>query len=236
VPDASALRARLADVRDRIARAAARAGRSPSSIRLLAVSKTFGADAVRAAAAEGQIDFGENKVQEAQAKRAETRDLKVVWHLIGHLQSNKAKKAAAEFDVIHSIDSVELLRKIDAAAAEAGRHIRLLAQADLAGEATKHGAREDELLPIFEAASSCRAVTLTGLMIIPPAVNSAEEARPWFRKLRDVRDRLLAQGIDSSRLTELSMGMSHDYEIAIEEGATIVRVGTAIFGGRTYEA
>jgi len=124
--------------------------------------------------------------------------------------------------------------KIDAAAAEAGRRITLLAQADLAGEATKHGAREDELLSIFEAAAGCSAVAMAGLMIIPPAVSSPEDARPWFRKLRDVRDRLLKQGVSPSQLTELSMGMSHDYEIAIEEGATIVRVGTALFGGRTY--
>jgi PLP dependent protein len=233
VHDPAVLRARLADVRDRIARAAARAGRDPSLVKLLAVSKTFSADAVRAAAADGQIDFGENKVQEAQLKRAATSDLRVVWHLIGHLQSNKAKKAAAEFDVIHSIDSADLVRKIDAAAVETGRRITLLAQADLAGEATKHGAREDELLPIFEAAAACQAVTMAGLMIIPPAVDSPEEARPWFRKLREVRERLLAKGVDPSRLTELSMGMSHDYEIAIEEGATIVRVGTALFGGRT---
>jgi len=225
--------ARLADVRDRIARAAVRAGRDPSTIRLIAVSKTFGADAVRAAAAEGQIDFGENKVQEAESKRAETRELPLVWHLIGHLQSNKAKKAAATFDVIQSIDSVDLVRKIDASAAALGRTITLLAQADLAGEATKHGAREDELPAIFQAAAGCTAVRIAGLMIIPPAVDDPEAARPWFRKLRDVRDRLIAQGIDRGRLTELSMGMSHDFEIAIEEGATMVRVGTAIFGGRS---
>ena len=230
--DPAVLRARLADVRDRIARAAARAGRDPSRIRLLAVSKTFGADAVRAAAAEGQIDFGENRVQEAEQKRAETRDLTIVWHLIGHLQSNKAKKAAAQFDVIHSIDSADLVRKIDAAAAALGRTVMLLAQADLAGEATKHGAREDELPSIFQAAAGCAAVKMSGLMIIPPAVDDPENVRSWFRKLRDVRDRLVAQGIDPGQLTELSMGMSHDYEIAIEEGATMVRVGTAIFGAR----
>lgn len=230
--DPAVIRARLADVRDRIARAAARAGRDPSHITLVAVSKTFGADAVRAAAAGGQIDFGENKVQEAQLKRAETRDLKIVWHLIGHLQSNKAKKAAAEFDVIHSIDSADLVTKLDAAAAAMGRRITLLAQADLAGEATKHGAREDELLSIFQAAAGCTAVRMSGLMIIPPAVANAEDARPWFRRLRDVRDRLIAQGVDRGQLTELSMGMSHDYEIAVEEGATMVRVGTAIFGAR----
>ena len=228
----SDISARLADVRDRIARAAARAGRDPSQITLLAVSKTFGADAVRAAAAAGQIHFGENKVQEAQAKRAETRDLTLVWHLIGHLQSNKAKKAAAEFDVIHSVDSADLVRALDAAARAAGRQIRLLAQADLAGEATKHGASEDALLSIFQAAGACTAVKMCGLMIIPPAVREAGDARPWFRKLREVRDRLLAQGVEPSRLKELSMGMSHDYEIAIEEGATMVRVGTAIFGAR----
>jgi pyridoxal phosphate enzyme (YggS family) len=231
VLDPAVLRSRLADVRDRIARAAARAGRDPSRITLIAVSKTFGADAVRAAAADGQIDFGENKVQEAQLKRAETGDLKIVWHLIGHLQSNKAKRAAAEFDVIHSIDSADLVRKVDAAAAAAGRKIALLAQADLAGEATKHGAREDELRAIFQAATGCTAIRMSGLMIIPPA-GDPEDARTWFRKLREVRDRLIAQDVDRGQLTELSMGMSHDYEIAIEEGATMVRVGTAIFGAR----
>jgi PLP dependent protein len=235
MPDAVLVRARLADVRDRIARAAARAGRDPSDITLIAVSKTFGADAVRAAAADGQIDFGENKVQEAQLKHAATPDLKIAWHLIGHLQSNKAKKAAAEFDVIHSIDSADLVRRLDAAAGALGRRIRLLAQADLAGEATKHGAREDELLSIFEAAAGCTAVQMSGLMIIPPAVGQPEDARPWFRKLRDVRDRLIAQGVEPGHLTDLSMGMSHDYEIAIEEGATMVRVGTAIFGGRLQD-
>jgi hypothetical protein len=228
----SVLRARLADVRERIARAAARAGRDPSHIKLVAVSKTFSADAVRAAAIEGQADFGENKVQEAQGKRAATRDLAIVWHLIGHLQTNKAKKAAIEFDWIHSIDSPDLVRKVDAAASAAGRHLTLLAQVDLAGEATKFGAREEELLSIFSAASECRAVKMAGLMIIPPAVERPEDSRVWFQKLREVRDRLLSTGVSREHLTELSMGMSHDYEIAVEEGATLVRVGTAIFGKR----
>src|SRR5215475_4324720 len=133
MPDSVVLRARLADVRDRIAHAAIRAGRDPSAVRLIAVSKTFSAEAVRAATAEGQIDFGENKVQEAQAKRAATHDLKIVWHLIGHLQSNKAKKAATEFDWIHSIDTPDLVRKIDAEASAFGRGLTLLAQVDLAG-------------------------------------------------------------------------------------------------------
>ena len=227
-----ALRARLADVRERIARAAARAGRDPSDVKLIAVSKTFGADAVRAAAAEGQLDFGENKVQEAQTKRAAAHDLSIVWHLIGHLQSNKARKAAAEFDCIHSIDSPDLVRKVDAGASAAGRQVTLLAQVDLAGETTKFGAREDELLPIFRAALECRSVRMRGLMIIPPAVENAEGARSWFQRLRQIRDQLAAAGVDREQLTELSMGMSHDFEVAIEEGATMVRVGTAIFGKR----
>lgn len=230
--DPAVLRARLADVRERIARAAARAGRDPSHIKLIAVSKMFSADAVRAAAAQGQVDFGENKVQEAQSKRGATSDLKLVWHLIGHLQSNKAKKAATEFDYIHSIDSPDLVRRIDAAASATGRRLTLLAQVDLAGEATKFGAREDELLAIFHAAGECRSVTMAGLMVIPPAVAEPEAARQWFRQLRDLRDRLAAAGVSRNQLAELSMGMSHDFEVAIEEGATMVRIGTAIFGTR----
>ena len=226
------LPARLADVRDRIARAAARVGRDPSGIRLVAVSKTFDAEHVRAAAQAGQIDFGENRVQEAQQKQAQTSDLPITWHLIGHLQSNKARKAAAEFDVIHSIDDPSLVRKIEDAAAEAGRRLELLVQVDLAGEPTKHGAREEALPAIFEAARGCVAVRLSGLMMLPPAAADPETARRWFRELLGVRDRLLARGVDGAMLAELSMGMSHDYEIAIEEGATLVRVGTAIFGTR----
>jgi pyridoxal phosphate enzyme (YggS family) len=228
-----ALRARLADVRARIARAAGRAGRDPAAVRLIAVSKTFPAENVRAAAAAGQIDFGENKVQEALLKMDATADLPLRWHLIGHLQSNKAKKAV-RFDAVHSIDGAALLQKLDETAAAAGRRIDLLVQVDLAGEATKHGAHEDELTAIFDAARSARSCRCVGLMIIPPAVDDPEAARPYFRQLRDVRDRLVARGVDASMLQELSMGMSHDFEVAVEEGATLVRVGTAIFGGRTY--
>jgi pyridoxal phosphate enzyme (YggS family) len=233
VIDAVALRARLEDVRARIARAAGRAGRDPASIRLIAVSKTFPAEFVRAAAAAGQIDFGENKVQEALVKMEQTADLALRWHLIGHLQSNKAKKAA-RFDVVQSIDEAALVRRLDEAAEAAARRIDLLVQVDLAGETTKHGATEDALAAIFEAARSARACRCVGLMIIPPAVDEPEAARPYFQALREVRDRLLARGVDASMLQELSMGMSHDFEVAVEEGATLVRVGTAIFGGRTY--
>ena len=224
--------ARLADVRARIARAAGRAGRDPASITLVAVSKTFPAEAVREAARAGHSHFGENKVQEALGKMDATRDLGVRWHLVGHLQSNKAKKAAL-FDVIHSIDSASLLTKIDEAAVALGRAPQVLVQVDLAGEATKFGATEDELPAIFEVARAARAVKTAGLMLIPPAVDEAEQARPFFTRLRELRDRLVAQGVDRSMLNELSMGMSHDFEVAIEEGATLVRVGTAIFGSRT---
>ncbi len=231
--DTVALRARLADVRARLARAADRAGRDPSSIRLIAVSKTFPAEYVRAAAEAGQVDFGENKVQEALAKMDQSSDLTLRWHLIGHLQSNKAKRAV-RFDLIHSIDAPALLQRLDEAATAAGRRLDLLVQVDLAGEATKHGAGEHELIAIFDAARSARSCCCVGLMTLPPAVQEPEAVRPYFRALREVRERLLARGVDASMLRELSMGMSHDFEIAVEEGATLVRVGTAIFGGRTY--
>ena len=231
--DAVALRTRLAGVRERIARAAARVGRDPSSVRLVAVSKTFDAEHVRAAADEGQIDFGENKVQDALEKIEGTADLSLRWHLIGHLQSNKARKAGARFDTIHSLDGAALGTRLEQAALDANRRLEVLVQVDLAGEPTKHGAQEDELLPIFEAGRGWRACRLAGLMILPPAVDDPDEVRPYFRALKSVRDHLLERGIERSMLTELSMGMSHDFDIAVEEGATLVRVGTAIFGDRS---
>ena len=231
--DAVALRARLADVRSRIERAAGRAGRDPASIRLVAVSKTFPADYIRALADAGQMDFGENKVQEALQKMDQLSDCAAVrWHLVGHLQSNKAKKAG-RFDVVHSIDSTGIVDKLDEAVSAAGRQLDMLVQVDLAGEATKHGAREEELATIFDAARTARAVRAVGLMLLPPAVGDPKGARPFFRALRDVRDRLLARGVAESQLSELSMGMSHDFEVAVEEGATLVRVGTALFGKRS---
>jgi PLP dependent protein len=222
----------LADVRSRIDAAARRAGREPASVTLVAVSKTFDADHVRAAWAAGQRDFGENKVQEAEQKMGATADLSAArWHLIGHLQSNKAKKAAA-FHVVQSVDSVDLLRRLDSAAEAQGTAPEVLIQADLAGEATKFGAAASDVETIARAALDCRAVRVTGLMLIPPWNENQEETRPWFARLRAVRDQLVAGGIPAEVLRHLSMGMSHDFEAAIEEGATIVRVGTAIFGKR----
>jgi len=225
---------RLNGVRDRIADAARRAGRLPSSVRLVAVSKTFPLESIRAAARSGQVDFGENKVQEAQAKILAAGSLPLRWHFIGHLQSNKARKAAALFDVIHSIDSVDLLRKVDEEVAEKDRQVEVLIQVDLAGELTKHGAPESELSAIIEAALGCKAVRLSGLMMLPPAVADPADARPYFAAVRDLRERYVAQGVPAANLTELSMGMSHDFEVAIEEGATMVRVGSEIFGARSY--
>ena len=223
----------LAEVRGRIDAAARRAGRDPAAVTLVAVSKTFSADHVRAAWNAGQRDFGENKVQEAEQKIAATTDLSGArWHLIGHLQSNKARKAAAPFAVIHSIDSVELLNRLDAAAAERGARPEVLVQADLAGEATKHGAASQEVEQLVRRALEARAVRLAGLMLLPPWNENQEVTRPWFVKLRGFRDRLIAEGIPAGALEHLSMGMSHDFEAAVEEGATLVRVGTAIFGKR----
>ena len=222
----------LADVRSRIQRAAQGAGRDPGDVRLLAVSKTFGLDHVRAAAAAGQEDFGENRVQEALQKIDGSADLKIRWHLIGTLQSNKVRKAVPRFSAIHSVDSRRLLDAIDAAATEAGTVPEVLVQVDLAGEATKHGApdgRSDGHRQGSRALPSARCV---GLMTIPPFFENPEDARPYFARLRDLRDTLLRRRYRPAMLRELSMGMSHDFEIAVQEGATMVRLGTAIFGKR----
>ena len=215
-----------------MAAAAGAAGRDPSSIRLVAVSKTFPIEAVREAYAAGQRDFGENRVQEGLQKIGETTDLTIRWHLLGHLQTNKARKAGPAFAMVQSVDSVELIQKLDAAAAETGRAPELLIQVDLAGEATKFGAPPAEVPRLFEAAGACGAALVVGLMTLPPVPDTPEDARPFFRRLRELRDEWLAAGVPASRLRELSRGMSGDFEVAIEEGATIVRVGTAIFGSR----
>jgi hypothetical protein len=221
----------LETVRARMAAAAGRAGRDPGEVALIAVSKTFGADHVRAAWAAGQREFGENKVQEALQKIEETTDIPVRWHLIGHLQSNKARKAAA-FVCIQSVDSVDLLQRLDAAAAAAGSTPEILVQVDLARETTKFGAPSDAAREVVDAALGCRALRLRGLMLLPPWSDDPEQARPWFRQLRELRQHWLADGVPRDALHHLSMGMSHDFEAAIEEGATMVRVGTAIFGKR----
>ena len=223
---------RLAEVRARIDAAARGAGRDPSTVRLVAVSKTFPLDAVRVAYAAGQRDFGENRVLEALEKIGASADLDARWHLLGHLQTNKARKAAPAFAMIQSVDSVDLLRRLDAAAADSGCAPELLVQVDLAGEATKHGAQAENVPAILEEAGRCRATRVVGLMTLPPLPDTPEDARPWFRQLRELREGWLQAGLPREMLREMSMGMSGDFEVAIEEGATIVRVGTAIFGAR----
>ena len=230
--DLSHIARNLEDVRSRLRTAAQQAGRSIEEVRLLAVSKTFDLDHVRAAVAAGQVDFGENRVQEALQKIDRSADLKIRWHLIGTLQSNKVRKAVPRFSAIHSVDSRRLLETIEAAAIDTGNTPELLVQVDLAGEATKHGAPEDEAMDIVRAAARCRSARCVGLMTIPPFFEQADRTRPYFARLRALRDTLLDEGLDPAMLRELSMGMSHDFEIAVQEGATIVRLGTAIFGKR----
>lgn len=232
---ATDIAARLERVRERMGEAALRAGRKPSEVRLVAVSKTFPIEAIREAYAAGQRDFGENKVQEALQKMDAGADMQIGWHLIGHLQSNKAKKAAARVGWIHAIDSADLLRRVDAAALAAGRTVEVLIQVDLALEEAKHGAPEASVPGIVDAASGLSAARLVGLMLLPPLAEDPEEARPWFRRLREARDRWVDGGVPLERLRELSMGMSHDFEVAIEEGATMVRVGSAMFGERSAQ-
>ena len=232
MPPGADIASNLEDIGRRLRAAAARSGRNPDDILLVAVSKTVPPDVVRAAAAAGQRHFGENRVQEGLDKIGATGDLPLEWHLIGHLQSNKAKKAASAFAWIHSIDSVELLRKVDSAAVEAGTRPRVLIQVDLAREATKFGADEATVGDIAKGAMDAKAVDLRGLMIVPPIAEDPEESRPWFRRVRDLRDALVSGGIPAANLAHLSMGMSHDFEVAIGEGATMVRVGTSIFGHR----
>jgi pyridoxal phosphate enzyme (YggS family) len=223
---------RLAAVRERIARAAARGGRHAEDVTLVGISKTHTPETVRAAVAAGLTVFGENKVQEAEAKLAATTDLRarLRWHLVGHLQKNKARRAAQLFDCVHAVDDAELARKLNAGAAESGRTLSVLVQVDLAGEETKFGCPENDLMPLLEALRPLPALRADGLMILPPLDTSPEAARPYFSRLRALRDDARAMGLLAGG--ELSMGMSHDFEVAIEEGATLVRVGTALFGSR----
>ena len=223
----------LETVRGRIAAACARAGRAPEAVRLLAVSKTYGPEAVREAAAAGQRLFGENRVQEAAAKIPECPG-NLEWHLIGHLQSNKAALAARLFDWVHSVDSAKLLEALDRHAADAGRTLRALVQVNVSGERAKSGLAPAAVPDVLALADRLRNVRIVGLMTIPPLAEDPETARPFFRKLRELRDGwAAATGFD---LAELSMGMTHDLDVAVAEGATFVRVGTGIFGARARPA
>ena len=217
---------RLAKVREEIAAAAERAGRDASEIRLVAVSKTHPADRLREALAAGARIFGENKVQEAEGKINEIGRAAAEWHLIGHLQSNKARKAVKLFDVIHSLDSLELAERLERLCREEDRAaLTVFVQVDLAGEATKNGIAEKDLPELVAFLARCEHLKFGGLMTLPPFFDDPEKTRPFFRRLRELRDEFVPGG-------ELSMGMSHDFAVAIGEGATLIRVGTAIFGER----
>jgi len=224
--------ARLAEVRGRIAVAAERSGRLPGAVTLVAVSKTAPASLVKAAAAAGQLVFGENRVQEALGK-AEACGPGLSWHLIGHLQRNKAKAAARLFDVVESLDSRELAAELDRRAGEAGRRLRVLVQVKIGDEQTKSGVAPADAPGLIAAAARLPNLELAGLMTIPPPPAQPGESRRWFARLRGLRELWDGDLCPRGTLRELSMGMSADYEEAIEEGATIVRVGSLIFGARS---
>jgi len=216
----------LENVRQRIKGAADRASRDASQVKLVAVSKTHPPAVIREAIGAGLNVFGENKVQEAESKIADVGRYAVEWHLIGHLQSNKARKAVQLFDVIQSVDSIELAERLERICEEEGRDsLSILVQVDLAGEETKSGVPEGDVMRLADYLKACKRLRFNGLMVMPPYFDDPEATRQYFRRLRALRDEILPGG-------DLSMGMSHDFEVAIEEGATIIRVGTAIFGER----
>jgi pyridoxal phosphate enzyme (YggS family) len=225
----------VADVRRRIAAAARRAGRNPEEITLMAVSKTFPQGLIREAYAAGLRVFGENRIQEFAGKAAALRDLHdAEWHMIGHLQSNKAARAAETFAAIDSLDSLKLAEKLNASAEKLGKKITALIEVNVGGEAAKSGLAPDsgELEELLAAAPRLQQLEFRGLMTIPPFTEDPQEARPYFQRLRALRDQIDAQRLPAIHMDVLSMGMSHDFEIAIEEGSTCVRLGTAIFGER----
>jgi len=225
----TSLAERLAAVHDRIATACTDAGRSADEVTLVAVSKKHSPEAVAEAAAAGQTVFGENRVQEASQK-IPLCDERLDFHLIGHLQSNKAKFVPRLFSTVHSVDSGKLMRALDAAAGQAGTSLRVFLQVNVAGEAQKFGLKPNELPSLLRRAEDCYNLNVDGLMTMPPIVRDPEDARRWFSTLRELRDRMRDE--TGFPLDQLSMGMSHDMEAAIKEGATFVRVGTDIFGKR----
>jgi PLP dependent protein len=234
IAEAGTIATNLVTVRERVARATERAGRHNEEITVIAVSKTFPSEVIRAAYAAGLRHFGENRVQEWEQKHPVVAGLDATWHLIGHLQSNKARRAAKLFHRIDSVDNLELAKRLDTFAAEEAKRLRVLIEVHLGGEETKSGVAETGLPSLLEGVAALPHLDLLGLMTIPPFFDQPENARPYFRKLRTLRD-------DASRnlgrqLPALSMGMSHDFEIAIEEGATEIRVGTALFGARQAKA
>src|SRR6476661_3631581 len=227
------LAARFAEVKARIEAAVRESGRSSEEVRLIAISKTHPSSLIKSVIELGATDLGENRVQEAEGKIPQVGRDAARWHLVGHLQANKARRALQLFDVIHSLDSIALAQRLDRLCEELGRQtVPLLIQVDLGHEETKTGIAEQELPQLVEAMRELKRLELIGLMTLPPFFADPEHARPYFRRLRQLRDELAAAGVFGDKLGELSMGMTHDFAVAIAEGATMVRIGTAIFGER----
>jgi len=228
------LRQRLSTVRARIEIAARRCNRSTDEITLIAISKTHPAEALSAAIDLGLTDLGENRVQEGEGKIIELGKTAARWHLVGHLQENKARRAISLFDVIHSLDSVSLAQRLDRlCVSEARNELPVLVQVNLGGEESKTGIDPGDFDSVLDTIAKCERLRLIGLMTLPPYFENPEDSRPFFQRLRKMRDQLQEGGRFVVGSGELSMGMSHDFEIAIEEGATMIRVGTAIFGERS---
>lgn len=225
------VRERIEQVRRRIAEAAGRSGRDPNDVQLVAVTKSVAVSQIREALDAGLKVFGENRIQEAKGKVALLSSPSIQWHLVGHLQTNKSKLAVELFELIHSLDSVKLAASMDRHGAALRKQVRALIEVNLEGESDKSGLHESELLPLLQACRAYAHLTIEGLMAIPPFHRNPQDVRPYFRRLRLLRDRA-ADTHPDFRLRHLSMGMSNDFEVAIEEGATLVRLGTAIFGNR----
>lgn len=233
MPETNYIAENLRAVRSQIAQAADKANRAAEEITLIAVSKTHPSEILQTAIAAGANHLGENKVQEAAGKVAEIGRSAANWHLIGNLQANKARKAVQSFDLIHTLDSIELARRLERICQEESRdRLEVLIQVDLAREATKSGVTENDLPNLVAVFNEFEHLKLRGLMILPPFFDEPELARPYFRRLREIRDELQNKNVFGDKAGELSMGMSNDFAVAIEEGATLVRVGTAIFGKR----
>ena len=226
------IRENIARVEERIAAACRRSGRRREDVKLVAVSKTHPPELVRAAYEAGLRDFGENRVQEAKSKFPGLADLGATWHLVGHLQSNKARVARELFHWVHSVDSLHLAEKLAQAAAPGDARLPVLIEVNLGEEASKAGVRAADVAALAEQIAPMETLELRGLMVIPPFFENPEDVRPYFRQLRALAGDIEARNLPNVSMRELSMGMSHDFEVAIEEGATIVRVGTAIFGER----
>jgi PLP dependent protein len=228
----SAIGENIAKVQEQIASACRRAGRAAEEVKLLAISKTFPPESIREAYQAGLRDFGENRVQEAAAKRPALSDLAITWHLVGHLQTNKVRQAPELFHWVHSMDSEKVAQKLDQSAAGRGEKLKVLLEANLGEEESKSGAKENDALRLAEQVSRLGQLELLGLMTVPPFYDDPEKVRPFFARLREMARTISERNLPNVSMQHLSMGMTHDFEIAIEEGATIVRVGTGIFGAR----